>query len=142
MATGPIDMSRIREIPDEMLKGPSSPITVRKKKKEKGVITPKLEVYQDDQETTIGPSVGVTTKGGTDIQAGIEKTQYKDYDNPPTKYDFTVGKSGDKYSYGITGSKRGKQKSITIGGRIKYSSGGLARGMGAAIKGGKFEGVK
>ena len=99
-------------------------------------------MYQDDQETTIGPSVGITTKGGTDISAGIEKTKYKDYKDPPTKYDFNVGKSGETYSYGITGSKRGKQKSITIGGTIKYSSGGLARGMGAAIKGGKFEGVK
>ena len=136
-----IDMSRQMPVPEDLSSGPSSP-NIRKKVKEKGVIKPKLDVYQDDQETTIGPSIGITTKGGTDISAGIEKTQYKDYDSPPTKYDFTVGKSGDKYSYGITGSKRGKQKSITIGGKIKYSSGGLARGMGAAIKGGKFEGVK
>ena len=136
-----IDMSRQMPVPEDLSSGPSSP-NIRKKVKEKGVIKPKLDVYQDDQETTIGPSIGITTKGGTDISAGIEKTQYKDYDNPPTKYDFTLGKSGDKYSYGITGSKRGKQKSITIGGTIKYSSGGLARGMGAAIKGGKFEGVK
>ena len=134
-------MSRQMPVPEDLSSGPSSP-NIRKKVKEKGVIKPKLDVYQDDQETTIGPSIGITTKGGTDISAGIEKTQYKDYDSPPTKYDFTVGKSGDKYSYGITGSKRGKQKSITIGGKIKYSSGGLARGMGAAIKGGKFEGVK
>ena len=136
-----IDMSRQMPVPEDLSSGPSSP-NIRKKVKEKGVIKPKLDVYQDAQETTIGPSIGITTKGGTDISAGIEKTQYKDYDSPPTKYDFTVGKSGDKYSYGITGSKRGKQKSITIGGKIKYSSGGLARGMGAAIKGGKFQGVK
>ena len=136
-----IDMSRQMPVPEDLSSGPSSP-NIRKKVKEKGVIKPKLDVYQDDQETTIGPSIGITTKGGTDISAGIEKTQYKDYDNPPTKYDFNLGKSGDKYSYGITGSKRGKQKSITIGGKIKYSSGGLARGMGVAIKGGKFQGVK
>ena len=134
-------MSRQMPVPEDLSSGPSSP-NIRKKVKEKGVIKPKLDVYQDDQETTIGHSIGITTKGGTDISAGIEKTQYKDYDSPPTKYDFTLGKSGDKYSYGITGSKRGKQKSITIGGTIKYSSGGLARGMGAAIKGGKFQGVK
>ena len=134
-------MSRQMPVPEDLSSGPSSP-NIRKKVKEKGVIKPKLDVYQDDQETTIGPSVGITTKGGTDISAGIEKTKYKHYKDPPTKYDFNVGKSGETYSYGITGSKRGKQKSITIGGKIKYSSGGLARGMGAAIKGGKFEGVK
>ena len=137
-----IDMSRQVPVPEDLPGPTTGPIQVRKKKKEKGTITPKLDLYQDDQETTIGPSVGITTKGGTDISAGIEKTKYKDYKDPPTKYDFNVGKSGETYSYGITGSKRGKQKSITIGGKIKYSSGGLARGMGAAIKGGKFQGVK
>ena len=73
-----IDMSRQVPVPEDLSSGPSSPIQVRKKVKEKGVITPKLDVYQDDQETTIGPSIGITTKGGTDISAGIEKTQYKD----------------------------------------------------------------
>jgi|TARA_R100000455_G_C6163851_1_gene48053 hypothetical protein len=131
------DLTRSMEVPT-----PRVEVPIKIGKKEKGVIKPSVDLYQDEGVKMIGPKVEVTTKGGTDIQAGIEKTQYKDYDDPPTKYDFSVGKSGDKYSYGITGSKRGKQKSITIGGKIKYSSGGLARGMGAAIKGGKFEGVK
>ena len=112
------------------------------RKKEKGVIRPSVDLYQDEIETTIGPKLEVTTKKGTDISLGVTKSTYKGYEDPPSKVDFSLGKSGDKYSYGITGSKRGKQKSITIGGKIKYSSGGLARGMGAAIKGGKFEGVK
>ena len=42
-------MSRQMPVPEDLSSGPSSPITVRKKKKEKGVITPKLEVYQYDQ---------------------------------------------------------------------------------------------
>jgi hypothetical protein len=112
------------------------------RKKEKGVIRPSVDLYQDEIETTIGPKLEVTTKKGTDISLGVTKSTYKGYEDPPSKVDFSLGKSGDKYSYGVTGSKQGKQKSITIGGKIKYSFGGLARGMGAAIKGGKFGGVK
>jgi len=111
-------------------------------KKEKGVIRPSIDLYQDEVSTTIGPKINMTTKKGTDISLGYTKSKYKGYKDSPSKVDFNVGKEGDKYSYGVTGTKQGKSKSITIGGKIKYSSGGLARGMGAAIRGGKFEGVK
>ena len=132
------DLTRMRQIP---LPRVESPVLV-KKEKELGVIKPKVDLYQDEQETTIGPKLEITTKKGMDIGLGVTKTTYKDYKDPPSKVDFNLGKSGETYSYGVTGSKQGKQKQITIGGKIKYSSGGLARGMGAAIKGGKFSGVK
>jgi|TARA_R100001086_G_C11819393_1_gene253697 hypothetical protein len=127
------DLTRMTGIPGAV---------TRPVKKEKGVIKPSVDLYQDEVETTIGPKIAITTKKGTDISLGITKSKYKGFEDPPSKVDFNIGKEGDKYSYGVTGTKQGKQKSITIGGKIKYSSGGLARGMGAAIQGGKFEGVK
>jgi hypothetical protein len=139
------DFTKMRQIRMPRVESPmprvESPVLV-KKEKELGVIKPKVDLYQDEQETTIGPKLDITTKGGTDIGLGITKTKYKDYKDPPSKVDFNLGKSGETYSYGVTGSKQGKTKQITIGGKIKYSSGGLARGMGAAIQGGKFTGVK
>ena len=131
------DLTRSMEVPT-----PRVEVPIKIGKKEKGVIKPSVDLYQDEYQTTIGPKLDITTKKGTDISLGITKSTYKDFENPPSKVDFSLGKSGEKYSYGVTGSKQGKTKSITIGGKIKYSSGGLARGMGAAIQGGKFTGVK
>lgn len=131
------DLTRQVALPTPKVEGPT---IIRKK--EKGVIKPSVDLYQDEYETTIGPKLDITTKKGTDISLGITKSTYKNFEDPPSKVDFSLGKSGEKYSYGITGSKQGERKSITIGGKIKYSSGGLARGMGVAIQGGKFTGVK
>ncbi len=129
------DLTRSMEVPTPNVGRPIKP-------KEKGTIRPSVDLYQDEGVTVIGPKVEVTTKGGTDISLGATKTKYDDFKDPPTNVEFGIGKTGDKYSYGVTGSKQGKQKQITIGGKIKYNTGGLARGMGAAIKGGKFGGVK
>ena len=108
------------------------------KKKEPGTIKPKISLYEDEYKTEIGPKVNITTKKGIDISGGANITKYKDSDyKEPAETYFDLSKEGDKYSYGITGSKKGKQKQITIGGTLKYSRGG-----GVSIQGTKFSGVK
>jgi hypothetical protein len=108
------------------------------KRKEPGTIKPKISLYEDEYKTEIGPKVNITTKKGIDITGGANITKYKDseYKEPSETY-FDISKEGDNYSYGITGSKKGKQKQITIGGKITYSRGG-----GVSIQGTKFNGVK
>ena len=108
------------------------------KRKEPGTIKPKVSLYEDEYKTEIGPKVNITTKKGIDITGGANITKYKDseYKEPSETY-FDISKEGDNYSYGITGSKKGKQKQITIGGKITYSRGG-----GVSIQGTKFNGVK
>ena len=108
------------------------------KRNEPGTIKPKISLYEDEYKTEIGPKVNITTKKGIDITGGANITKYKDseYKEPAETY-FDVSKEGNNYSYGITGSKKGKQKQITIGGTIKYSRGG-----GVSIQGTKFSGVK
>ena len=108
------------------------------KRKEPGTIKPKISLYEDEYKTEIGPKVNITTKKGIDITGGANITKYKDseYKEPSETY-FDISKEGDNYSYGITGSKKGKQKQITIGGKIRYSRGG-----GVSIQGTKFNGVK
>ena len=108
------------------------------KRKEPGTIKPKISLYEDEYKTEIGPKVNITTKKGIDITGGANITKYKDSDyKEPAETYFDLSKEGDNYSYGITGSKKGKRKQITIGGTIKYSRGG-----GVSIQGTKFNGVK
>ena len=108
------------------------------KRKEPGTIKPKISLYEDEYKTEIGPKVNITTKKGIDITGGANITKYKDSDyKEPAETYFDLSKEGDNYSYGITGSKKGKRKQITIGGTIKYSRGG-----GVSIQGTKFSGVK
>ena len=108
------------------------------KRKEPGTIKPKVSLYEDEYKTEIGPKVNITTKKGIDITGGANITKYKDSDyKEPAETYFDLSKEGDNYSYGITGSKKGKRKQITIGGTIKYSRGG-----GVSIQGTKFNGVK
>ena len=109
-----------------------------KKRNEPGTVKPKIDLYEDEYKTEIGPSVNITTKKGVNISGGTNITKYKDSDyKEPSETYFDVGKSGDNYSYGISGSKKGERKQITIGGKLKYSRGG-----GVSIQGTKFSGVK
>jgi hypothetical protein len=95
-------------------------------------------VVKRKEPGTIKPKVSITTKKGIDITGGANITKYKDSDyKEPAETYFDLSKEGDNYSYGITGSKKGKRKQITIGGTIKYSRGG-----GVSIQGTKFNGVK
>ncbi len=131
---GQVRMPQPMPMPDNQ----QGPILVKKKKKELGTIEPKVNLYEDEYKTEIGPSVNITTKKGIDVTAGTNIVKYKDssYKEPSETY-FDVGKSGDNYSYGISGSKKGERKQITIGGKLKYSRGG-----GVSIQGTKFSGVK
>ena len=128
---------RMPQPPQPMPDNQQGPILI-KKKKEPGTIEPKLDLYEDEYKTEIGPSVNITTKKGIDVTAGTNIVKYKDstYKEPSETY-FDVGKSGENYSYGISGSKKGKRKQITIGGKLRYSRGG-----GVSIQGTKFNGVK
>ena len=125
------NMGPIR-LPEPPMQGPVV------KRKQPGTIEPKLDLYEDEFKTEIGPSVNITTKKGIDVTAGTNIVKYKDstYKEPSETY-FDVGKSGENYSYGISGSKKGKRKQITIGGKLRYSRGG-----GVSIQGTKFSGVK
>jgi hypothetical protein len=128
---------RMPQPPQPMPDTRQGPVLV-KKRNEPGTIKPEIDLYEDEYKTEIGPKVNITTKKGIDITGGANITKYKDseYKEPSETY-FDISKEGDNYSYGITGSKKGKQKQITIGGKIRYSRGG-----GVSIQGTKFNGVK
>ena len=140
-------MSDIKNYPENLIRGGNmGPIRLPEppmqgpvvKRKEPGTIKPKVSLYEDEYKTEIGPKVNITTKKGIDITGGANITKYKDSDyKEPAETYFDLSKEGDNYSYGITGSKKGKRKQITIGGTIKYSRGG-----GVSIQGTKFNGVK
>jgi hypothetical protein len=116
--------------------GPSKP---------KGSVSPKFRAYDDEFQSEYGAGVNLTTKKGVSFDIDVDKTEYKGTDyKEPESYSASVSKQGDKLSYGVSGKKKGKAKSIEAGFTFKYKHGGMSncRGMGKAIKGGKFTGVK
>jgi hypothetical protein len=128
----PIKASTGKSIKD--LIGPSKP---------KGSVSPKIRAYDDEFQSAYGAGVNVTTKKGVSFDFDVDKKNYKGTDyKEPESYKASVGKKGDKLSYGATATKQGDSKSIEAGITFKYKDGGMCRGMGKAIRGGKFTGVK
>jgi hypothetical protein len=114
--------------------GPSKP---------KGSVSPKIRAYDDDVQSTLGAGVNLTTKKGVSFDFDVDKTNYKNSDyKEPESYKASVSKQGDKLSYGVSGTKKGKSSRVEAGLTFKYKDGGMCRGMGKAIRGGKFTGVK
>lgn len=114
--------------------GPSKP---------KGSVSPKMRAYDDKFQSEYGAGVNVTTKKGVSFDFDVDKTEYKGTDyKEPESYKASVEKQGDKFSYGLRGTKKGKSRSVEAGITFKYKDGGMCRGMGKAIRGGKFTGVK
>ena len=114
--------------------GPSKP---------KGSVSPKIRAYDDEFQSAYGAGVNVTTKKGVSFDFDVDKTEYKGTDyKEPESYSASVKKKGDKLSYGVSGTKKGKSTSVEAGITFKYKDGGMCRGMGKAIRGGKFTGVK
>jgi hypothetical protein len=116
--------------------GPSKP---------KGSVSPKIRAYDDDVQSTLGAGVNLTTKKGVSFDFDVDKTNYKNSDyKEPESYKASVSKQGEKFSYGASGTKKGKSSRVEAGFTFKYKDGGMAscRGMGKAVKGGKFTGVK
>ena len=114
--------------------GPSKP---------KGSVSPKIRAYDDEFQSAYGAGVNVTTKKGVSFDFDVDKKNYKGTDyKEPESYKASVSKKGDKLSYGATATKQGDSKSIEAGITFKYKDGGMCRGMGKAIRGGKFTGVK
>jgi hypothetical protein len=114
--------------------GPSKP---------KGSVSPKIRAYDDEFQSEYGAGVNVTTKKGVSFDFDVDKTEYKGTDyKEPESYSASVKKKGDKLSYGVSGTKKGKSRSVEAGFTFKYKDGGMCRGMGKAIRGGKFTGVK
>ena len=116
--------------------GPSKP---------KGSVSPKVRAYDDEFQSEYGAGVNVTTKKGVSFDFDVDKTEYKGTDyKEPESYKASVSKQGDKLSYGVSGTKKGKSRSFEAGFTLKYKHGGMTscRGMGKAIRGGKFTGVK
>jgi hypothetical protein len=114
--------------------GPSKP---------KGSVSPKIRAYDDEFQSAYGAGVNVTTKKGVSFDFDVDKKKYKGTDyKEPEAYKASVSKKGDKLSYGATAIKQGDSKSIEAGITFKYKDGGMCRGMGKAIRGGKFTGVK
>ena len=130
----PIKASTGKSIKD--LIGPSEP---------KGSVSPKIRAYDDDFQSTLGAGVNLTTKKGVSFDFDVDKTNYKNSDyKEPESYKASVSKQGEKFSYGASGTKKGKSSRVEAGFTFKYKDGGMAscRGMGKAVKGGKFTGVK
>jgi hypothetical protein len=116
--------------------GPSKP---------KGSVSPKIRAYDDDFQSTLGAGVNLTTKKGVSFDFDVDKTNYKNSDyKEPESYKASVSKQGEKFSYGASGTKKGKSSRVEAGFTFKYKDGGMTscRGMGKAVKGGKFTGVK
>ena len=114
--------------------GPSKP---------KGSVSPKIRAYDDDVQSTLGAGVNLTTKKGVSFDFDVDKTNYKNSDyKEPESYKASVSKQGEKFSYGASGTKKGKSSRVEAGFTFKYKDGGMCRGMGKAIRGGKFTGVK
>ena len=114
--------------------GPSKP---------KGSVSPKIRAYDDEFQSAYGAGVNVTTKKGVSFDFDVDKKNYKGTDyKEPESYKASVSKEGDKFSYGAKATKQGDSKSIEAGITFKYKDGGMCRGMGKAIRGGKFTGVK
>jgi hypothetical protein len=114
--------------------GPSKP---------KGSVSPKIRAYDDEFQSEYGAGVNLTTKKGVSFDFDVDKTEYKGTDyKEPESYSASVKKKGDKLSYGVSGTKKGKSRSVEAGFTFKYKDGGMCRGMGKAIRGGKFTGVK
>jgi hypothetical protein len=111
--------------------------------KPKGSVSPKIRAYDDEFQSAYGAGVNVTTKKGVSFDFDVDKKNYKGTDyKEPESYKASVSKKGDKLSYGATATKQGDSKSIEAGITFKYKDGGMCRGMGKAIRGGKFTGVK
>jgi len=109
---------------------------------------------------TIGGSAGVDdsayvtqprgslsiTKGKTTLTGGASKPFSKfDKKNMNSELSLGVTRSfkDDSGGVSLSGNKSGKNKGLTLSFEKKFSKGGEAktRGMGCAIRGGKFEGV-
>jgi len=113
----------------------------------RGSISPRVRASTDEFSDNIGGGVNWTTKGGLSIDLDVDKTQYKDSDyQPPESYSASLSKENENSNYYVRGRKQGQGKQIEAGFTWKYGKkkGGMAncRGMGKAIKGGKFIGVK
>ena len=129
-------VKQVEEAMGSSMIGPSNP---------KGSVSPKVKAYDDDFQSTLGAGVNLTTKKGVSFDFDVDKTNYKNSDyKEPESYKASVSKQGEKFSYGASGMKKGKSKSVEAGFTFKYKDGGMAscRGMGKAVKGGKFIGVK
>ena len=137
LETGEVTYGRPRKFSSGELAdliGPSKP---------KGSVSPKIRAYNDEFQSAYGAGVNVTTKKGVSFDFDVDKKNYKGTDyKEPESYKASVGKKGDKLSYGATATKQGDSKSIEAGITFKYKDGGMCRGMGKAIRGGKFTGVK
>ena len=123
-------VKQVEEAMNSSMIGPSNP---------KGSVSPRIKAYDDDFQSSIGAGVNLTTKKGASFDFDVDKTKYKDSDyKEPESYRASVSKQGERFSYGASGTKKGKSKSIEAGFTFKYSCGG----MGKAIRGGKYSGCK
>ena len=124
----PIKASTGKSIKD--LIGPSEP---------KGSVSPKIRAYDDEFKSAYGAGVNVTTKKGVSFDFDVDKKNYKGTDyKEPESYKASVGKKGDKLSYGATATKQGDSKSVEAGFTFKYKNGGMKqRKQFKMIKGNK-----
>jgi hypothetical protein len=98
----------------------------------------------DDEYVTIPRGSLNITKGKTTIEGGVAKPISKfDKENINSEISLGISRDFDNESGGIslTGTKSGKTKSATLSFSKTFSTGGEARGTGAAIRGKGFKGV-
>ena len=99
----------------------------------------------DDTEYVTKPEAKLNiSKGKTTIEGGVTKPFSKfDKENINSEVSLGISRDFDNESGGIslTGTKSGKTKSATLSFSKTFSTGGEARGTGAAIRGKGFKGV-
>jgi hypothetical protein len=129
---------------EALKQGPTLP-----QESKKGSVSPRVRASSDDYSTSAGAGINWTTKGGVSVDLDVDKTSYTDSDySEPEAYSASISKQGERLSYGATARKQGTRKSFEAGFTYKYGKGkkegGMinCRGMGKAIKGGKFIGLK
>lgn len=129
---------------EALQQGPTLP-----QESKKGSVSPRVRASSDEYSTSAGAGVNWTTKSGVSFDFDVDKTNYNDSDySEPESYTASVSKEGERLSYGAKAKKQGTSKSIEAGFTWRYGKGkkdgGMinCRGMGKAIKGGKFIGIK
>jgi len=108
-------VKQVEEAMNSSMIGPSNP---------KGSVSPRMRAYDDEFESAYGAGVNITTKKGVSFDFDVDKTKYKKSNyKEPESYKASVSKQGDKLSYGVSGTKKGKSNSIEAGLTFKYSLG-------------------
>ena len=108
----------------------------------KGIIVGGTAGIDDDEFVTVPRGSLSITKGKTTVEGGVAKPISKfDKENINSDISLSISRGDEKGGYSLTGTKSGKRKTAEFSFSKKFTTGGEARGTGAAIRGKGFKGV-